>query len=53
VISIGHRADAGTLGRDLYRREVAPRHREPMGLRFFDGEWDAPLGTTTVAGTSA
>ncbi|WP_028311427.1 nitroreductase family protein [Derxia gummosa] len=30
VIAVGHPADAGTLGRDLHAKELAPRRREPL-----------------------
>lgn len=43
VIAVGHRADLGTLGRDLYLRELAVRRRTPDPGRIFDGEWDRPL----------
>jgi len=33
-------ADAGTLGRDLYLRELALRRREPLIGRLFEGGWD-------------
>ena len=49
VIAIGHRADVGTLGRDLYRREVAASHHEPTGHRFFEGEWDQPVSDEAIA----
>jgi nitroreductase len=43
VIAMGHPADLGTLGRDLYLRELAVRRRAPAPGRFFDGEWERPL----------
>jgi len=39
MLCIGHRADAGTLGRDVYLREMAARRREPLAERFFGGSF--------------
>jgi nitroreductase len=39
VVCVGHRADLGTLGRDVYRREVTPRTRAPLGSRCFEARW--------------
>ncbi len=49
VIAVGHRADTGTLGRDLYRREIAAVRREPIGSRFFDGQWERPVSSERSA----
>ena len=44
--AVGQRADIGTLGRDLYRRGITARRREPIGSRFFDGQWERPVTAT-------
>jgi nitroreductase len=39
IICVGHRADLGTLGRDVYLREVTPRRRAPLASRCFEARW--------------
>lgn len=43
IVCVGQPADLGTLGRDLYRREVAPRTRSPLSSHCFDAHWGRPL----------
>lgn len=58
VVCVGHRADLGTLGRDVHRREVTPRTRAPLASRCFEARWgsvnawDGALdgGVPTLAG---
>lgn len=42
VVCVGHRADLGTLGRDVYLREVTPRRRAPLATRCFEARWGNP-----------
>jgi nitroreductase len=39
VLALGHRADLGTLGRDVYHRETRTRRRLAVRRRFFAGVW--------------
>lgn len=43
LVLVGHPADLGTLGRDVYRREIAPRERAPFGSRCFEAQWGQAL----------
>lgn len=43
IVCVGQRADLGTLGRDVYRREIAPRTRSARGSRCFDAHWGRPF----------
>jgi nitroreductase len=45
LVCVGHRADLGTLGRDVYRREIAPRARAALATRCFQGYWGKPFGS--------
>lgn len=43
LLCVGQPADAGTLGRDVYRREIASRTRSAPSSRCFDAHWGRPL----------
>jgi nitroreductase len=43
IVCVGQRADLGTLGRDVYRREVAPRTRSTLSSHCFDAHWGRPF----------
>jgi nitroreductase len=43
IVCVGQRADLGTLGRDVYRRETAPRARSTLSSRCFDSHWGRPF----------
>jgi nitroreductase len=53
IVCVGQRADPGTLGRDVYRREVAPRTRATLGSRCFDALWGRAFTEPSSASTSA
>ncbi len=44
MIAVGNQAPLGSLDEERRARETAARRRSPLGERFFDGAWDAPLG---------
>ncbi|MBA2351951.1 MAG: nitroreductase family protein [Burkholderiales bacterium] len=43
MIAIGYQASADLLSPDYQARELAARTRKPLGEKFFEGEWGAPV----------
>ena len=43
MIAVGYQADAGILEGELQQRELAPRLRQPLGEKFFEGTWGKPV----------
>ncbi len=43
MIALGHPADPAALDATTRQRELAPRHRRPLGTRFFKAAWEVPL----------
>ncbi len=43
MIAIGYQASADLLSPDYQTRELAARTRKPLGEKFFEGDWGAPV----------
>lgn len=39
MIAVGYQADPAFLPTELLQKEIAPRSRRPLSLRFFEGVW--------------
>ena len=45
MLAVGYQLELEKIPNDLLGREIAERHRNPLGEHFFDGKWDVPIST--------
>ncbi|HUL41069.1 MAG TPA: nitroreductase family protein [Burkholderiales bacterium] len=43
MIAVGYQADPEILPAEIKARELGPRARRPLGEKFFEGTWGAPV----------
>lgn len=57
VVCVGHRADLGSLGRDVYLRQLTPRQPAPEAKVCYEGVWGrtrvAPAPSSSVVDSSS
>jgi nitroreductase len=45
MLAVGYQLELELIPEEMKGRELAERHRNPLGDHFFDGEWGVPVNT--------